>query len=109
MAGLTGLEADRVQIPDDLRFCEWHFGQEALLYAAGGTSVPQFPPLWHYILIGLIGGVVGQIGDLYASLVKRHCGIKDYGTIFPGHGGMMDRLDSTLFVAVLVYLYQSIL
>ena len=75
----------------------------------GGPANPEFPPLWHYILIGLVGGIVGQIGDLYASLIKRHCGIKDYGTIFPGHGGMMDRLDSTLFVAVLVYLYQLVM
>ena len=55
------------------------------------------------------GGKHGQIGDLFASLVKRHCGVKDYGTIFPGHGGMMDRLDSVLFVALLVYMYQSIM
>ena len=75
----------------------------------GSPANPEFPPLWHYILIGLVGGIVGQIGDLYASLIKRHCGIKDYGTIFPGHGGMMDRLDSTLFVAVLVYLYQLVM
>ena len=67
------------------------------------------PPLWHFAVIGLVGGIVGQIGDLFASLVKRHCGVKDYGTIFPGHGGMMDRLDSVLFVALLVYMYQSIM
>ena len=69
----------------------------------------QFPPFWHFALIGLIGGVVGQIGDLYASLIKRHCGIKDYGSIFPGHGGMLDRLDSTLPVAVIIYLYQTLM
>jgi len=76
---------------------------------SGGAANAEMPPLWHFALIGLVGGVVGQIGDLFASLVKRHCGIKDYGTIFPGHGGMMDRLDSTLFVALLVYLYQSVM
>lgn len=67
------------------------------------------PPVWHYVLLGLLGGVVGQMGDLFASLIKRHCGVKDYGNIFPGHGGMMDRIDSVLFMAVLVYIYQSIM
>jgi phosphatidate cytidylyltransferase len=59
--------------------------------------------------VGLIGGIAGQMGDLFASLVKRHCKVKDYGTIFPGHGGMMDRLDSVFFVAIVVYCYRVIL
>lgn len=75
----------------------------------GGAANTAMPPMWHFALIGLVGGVVGQIGDLFASLVKRHCGVKDYGNIFPGHGGMMDRLDSVFFVAILVYLYQSVI
>ena len=80
------------------------------VYALNGADVRALmPPFWHFILLGVIGGVVGQIGDLYASLVKRHCGIKDYGTIFPGHGGMMDRLDSMLPVAVIIYLYQTMM
>ena len=78
-----------------------------ITYAStGGAANTALPPLWHFALIGLVGGVVGQIGDLYASLVKRHCGVKDYSNIFPGHGGMMDRLDSVLFVAVMLYMYQ---
>ena len=81
----------------------------AVYACTGGAENALMPPLWHFALIGLIGGVMGQIGDLFASLVKRHCGIKDYGTIFPGHGGMMDRLDSTLPVAVLMFLYQSLM
>ena len=80
------------------------------VYALNGADVRALmPPFWHFILLGVIGGVVGQIGDLYASLVKRHCGIKDYGTIFPGHGGMMDRLDRMLPVAVIIYLYQTMM
>ena len=67
------------------------------------------PPVWHYVLLGFVGGVAGQMGDLFASLIKRHCGVKDYGKLFPGHGGMMDRIDSVLFMAVLVYIYQSIM
>lgn len=54
------------------------------------------------ILLGGIGSVLGVAGDLFASVIKRQCGIKDYGTIFPGHGGIMDRFDSVLFIAPLV-------
>lgn len=68
-----------------------------------------FPPLWANALVGLAGGVAAQMGDLFASLVKRHCNIKDFGHIFPGHGGMMDRLDSILFTAVIIYSYRVIL
>ena len=66
-------------------------------------------PFYHFVILGFLGGIIAQIGDLFASIVKRHCGVKDFGHIFPGHGGMMDRLDSILFVAVLVYLYQALL
>lgn len=53
----------------------------------------------YLIIMGLICGVLGIIGDLSASLIKRQCGIKDFGNIMPGHGGLMDRFDSVLFVA----------
>ena len=49
---------------------------------------------------GLFVSIISQIGDLIASLVKRECGIKDYGKIFPGHGGVMDRFDSVLAVSM---------
>ncbi len=49
---------------------------------------------------GLLLSFISQIGDLIASLVKRECGIKDYGSIFPGHGGVMDRFDSILAVSM---------
>lgn len=62
-------------------------------------------PLWHFVLLGLIGGVAGQLGDLSASMIKRFSGIKDFGTIFPGHGGMMDRVDSVIFVIYVVFGY----
>ena len=63
------------------------------------------PQWWMYPVLGLIGGFIGQMGDLFASLVKRHCKIKDYSSLFPGHGGMLDRLDSVLFMAVMMYCY----
>lgn len=57
------------------------------------------------VVLCLLGGVAGQIGDLAASLVKRHCGVKDFGSFFPGHGGIMDRIDSILFTLMVVCSY----
>ena len=53
----------------------------------------------YLVIMGFICGVLGIIGDLSASLIKRQYGIKDFGNIMPGHGGLMDRFDSVLFVA----------
>ena len=76
------------------------------LWLCNEATRSYLPAWWQYLLLGLIGGFVGQMGDLFASLVKRHCGLKDFSSIFPGHGGMLDRLDSVLFMAVLVFCYR---
>ncbi len=55
------------------------------------------------IIVGLVSGVISQFGDLCASIIKRENGVKDFGHIMPGHGGVMDRFDSFLFVAPAVY------
>jgi phosphatidate cytidylyltransferase len=60
---------------------------------------------YHLFFLGIIGGVLSQIGDLSASLIKRYIGVKDYGNIMPGHGGVLDRFDSILFTAPIVYYY----
>lgn len=68
-----------------------------------------YPLIWADALVGLVGGAAAQMGDLFASLIKRHCKIKDFGHIFPGHGGMMDRLDSIVFTAIVIYCYRALL
>jgi len=66
------------------------------------------PNIFVLFFVGLIASASGQIGDLVASVIKRECGIKDYGKIMPGHGGAMDRFDSILFVAPVIYLFMQI-
>ena len=75
---------------------------------AADLAVSQYPPLWSFGLLGLVAGALSQIGDLVASLVKRHCGIKDFGSIFPGHGGMLDRMDGILFCGVACYVFFKV-
>lgn len=69
----------------------------------------QFPNIWICVLFGAVAGVAAQFGDLCASAIKRYCGVKDYGTIFPGHGGVMDRMDSHLFNGVCAAIFMVFL
>lgn len=62
-----------------------------------------------FALISAVGSVISQLGDLAASAIKRNHNIKDYGTLIPGHGGILDRFDSIIFVAPIVYFLASIL
>jgi phosphatidate cytidylyltransferase len=61
----------------------------------------------HIIILGLAGGIIGQLGDLFESLIKRASGAKDSGEILPGHGGLLDRLDCLLFIVPFVYYYRT--
>lgn len=73
-----------------------------IIMASNGTVITP-----NYLLVAIIGlgcAVLAMLGDLTASLIKRQCGIKDFGSIMPGHGGVMDRFDSVLFVAPFVTL-----
>lgn len=56
------------------------------------------------IILTLFASFIGQVGDLVASKLKRDNGIKDYGKIFPGHGGVMDRFDSSLFISIFLFI-----
>ena len=59
----------------------------------------------HCLLIALLCGIIGQFGDLAESLLKRYTGVKDSGNTIPGHGGVLDRIDSLLFAGPVFYLY----
>ena len=56
-----------------------------------------------YAIIGAVGGAISQIGDLAASAIKRYHNIKDYGKLIPGHGGILDRFDSVIFTAPIIF------
>lgn len=66
-------------------------------------------PVIHLAVMGVLGAAAGQIGDLFASKIKRTCGIKDFGRIMPGHGGVMDRIDSVTFVFIVVASYMAVI
>lgn len=80
-------------------------------FICGGLLYLLFPliPLFSLLLMGLLFGIAGQIGDLGESLLKREAGVKDTGSIIPGHGGFMDRFDSILINATLAFLILEII
>lgn len=71
-------------------------------WGSAGVSIVEFA------VIGAVGGAISQIGDLAASAIKRNYNIKDYGTLIPGHGGILDRFDSVIFTAPIIY-YLAVL
>lgn len=83
-----------------------------LLTTAFGLFVSRYDSsigLVNFIVIGLVCAVASELGDLVSSYIKRYTGIKDFGNLIPGHGGILDRFDSILFTAPVVYFYFLIL
>ena len=66
-------------------------------------------PILEYIIICAIGALIAMVGDLAASAIKRNQDIKDYGNLIPGHGGIMDRFDSVIFVAPIIFILSKLL
>jgi len=64
--------------------------------------------VWAFILLGFVGALMTELGDLAFSLIKREYEIKDYGRLLPGHGGMLDRFDSMVFTAPAMYLLLTV-
>ena len=90
------------------------FAAAFLIYGKNSSSAVQLGNSWTTtavlaFVIGAVCAVIGTVGDLSASMVKRQIGFKDYGKIMPGHGGLMDRFDSVLFVLPTFYGMISLL
>ena len=85
----------------------------ALLGAVYALAINKFAAgadanVLHYAIICGVGSMISQVGDLAASAIKRNHDIKDYGKLIPGHGGILDRLDSVIFTAPIIY-YLSVM
>lgn len=81
-----------------------------LMFSIGAALIARitFAPyleLWHALALGLLSGILGQLGDLVESLMKRDVEVKDASAMIPGHGGVLDRFDSLLFTTPLIYYF----
>lgn len=81
-----------------------HFGWLGDVFSSLHWSIP----IIMFVIFGVLGTFLTQFGDLVASAFKRKVGIKDFGSIFPGHGGFMDRIDGQMFTAALIYIVFGI-
>ncbi len=78
-----------------------------LIDARSGMFGHEQPPLWPIIALSAVVNLAAQLGDLVESLIKRGAGVKDSGSILPGHGGMLDRIDAMLFAVPIVWAFRA--
>jgi phosphatidate cytidylyltransferase len=78
-----------------------------LIQRRDGLFGLEKPEMWPIVLLTIALNVAAQLGDLVESLIKRGAGVKDSGTILPGHGGMLDRIDALLFAAPVLWFYAA--
>lgn len=83
----------------------WGFAAASATMAAARWLMLDYLTLGEALVIGVLVGVIGQFGDLVESLLKRDAGVKDSSALLPGHGGVLDRFDSFIFVSPAVFLY----
>lgn len=83
------------------------FLSAGLMERRDGYFALQSPPLWSTFLLSMAINIAAQLGDLVESLVKRGAGVKDSGSLLPGHGGMLDRIDALLFAAPVLWYYAA--
>lgn len=80
----------------------------SIIYIIARFSLGIYLNIWIIMLMAVVSGIIGQFGDLAASSIKRFCKIKDFGSLMPGHGGILDRCDSIMFVAPIVYMILKV-